>query len=84
MDRPDVSPIVYTQPVECSSRRQRLLQNATLVDATWPSRARAPSLIEDGIIRDVTAESSSLTGDRQVIDLRGRTVVPGLIDAPSM
>ncbi|HEX4064651.1 MAG TPA: amidohydrolase family protein [Acidobacteriaceae bacterium] len=62
---------------------QILLQNATLVDAVAPEPREGHLLIEDGLIRDLNATSSSpLRGqDRQVIDVRGRTVLPGLIDS---
>jgi len=58
---------------------QTLLLNATIVDATDPEPRTGSILIEDGIIRDLDAKSSS-AGDCQVIDVKGKTVMPGLID----
>jgi imidazolonepropionase-like amidohydrolase len=62
---------------------QVLLQNATLVDAEWPEPRHGDLLIEDGLVRDISAspKTSSLAPDCQTIDLRGRTVLPGLIDS---
>lgn len=61
---------------------QILLQNATLVDATWPEPRHGDVLVEDGLIRDTDASlRTSLGPDCQTIDLRGRTVLPGLIDS---
>lgn len=57
---------------------QTLLRNALLVDATAPEPRPGHLLIEDGIIRDLDARSSA--PDAAVIDLEGRTVLPGLID----
>lgn len=58
---------------------QILLRNATLVDAAWPERREGNLLIEDGLIRDLNA--TSFSPECQVIDLHGRTVLPGLIDS---
>jgi imidazolonepropionase-like amidohydrolase len=58
---------------------QILLQNATLVDAAAPEPRDGHLLVEDGIIRDLNA--TSFSSDCQVIDVRGRTVIPGLIDS---
>jgi imidazolonepropionase-like amidohydrolase len=58
---------------------QTLLTNATLVDATTPEPRPGHILIENGLIRDLNAKPSSDPGG-QVIDVRGRTVIPGLID----
>ncbi|MGA7523205.1 MAG: amidohydrolase family protein [Acidobacteriaceae bacterium] len=57
---------------------QTLLRNAILVDATAPEPRPGHLLIEDGIIRDLDARLPSADG--AVIDLEGRTVLPGLID----
>ena len=56
---------------------QILLSNATIVEAS--GRRDGHVLVEDGIIRDVEARPIAAT-DRQVIDLHGRTLMPGLID----
>ncbi len=57
---------------------QTLLRNALLVDATAPEPRPGNLLIEDGIIRDLDARAP--VPDCAVIDLEGRTVLPGLID----
>lgn len=58
---------------------QILLRNAMIVDATAPEPRAGNILIEDGVIRDVNAGTPS--GDCEVIDVGGRTVMPGLIDS---
>jgi imidazolonepropionase-like amidohydrolase len=58
---------------------QILLQNATLVDAAWAEPREGNLLVEDGRIRELNA--TSFSGDCRVIDVRGRTVLPGLIDS---
>ncbi|QNI30283.1 amidohydrolase family protein [Alloacidobacterium dinghuense] len=58
---------------------QTLLLNATIIDSTAPEPRSGNILIEDGIIRDPEARSS-FAKDCQVIDVKGRTVMPGLID----
>jgi imidazolonepropionase-like amidohydrolase len=62
---------------------QILLQNATLIDAAWPEPRHGSLLVEDGLIRDIDSspQASALKPDRQIIDLRGRAVIPGLIDS---
>jgi len=57
---------------------QTLLRNALLVDATTPEARPGHLLIEDGIIRDLNAPDPG--PGAAVIDLEGRTVLPGLID----
>jgi imidazolonepropionase-like amidohydrolase len=57
---------------------QTLLRNAMIVDATMPEARPGNVLIEDGVIRDVNAKTP--TGDCAVIDVEGRTLMPGLID----
>ncbi len=57
---------------------QMLLRNARIVDATAAEPRAGNVLIEDGVIRDVNARTA--TGDCEVIDVAGRTVMPGLID----
>ena len=58
---------------------QTLLANATIVDATAPEPRTGNILVEDGLIRDLDAQPASAP-NREVIDVRGRTVLPGLID----
>jgi imidazolonepropionase-like amidohydrolase len=57
---------------------QILLTNALVVDAIAASPRIANVLVE-GVIREVDARPIG-GADRQVIDLRGRTPIPGLID----
>ncbi|HEX4008042.1 MAG TPA: amidohydrolase family protein [Acidobacteriaceae bacterium] len=59
---------------------QTLLVNATIVDATAPEPRTGNLLVEDGLIRDLNAKPASAP-NREVIDVRGRTVIPGLIDS---
>ena len=56
-----------------------LLLNATIVDCTHPEPRFGNILIEDGLIREI-APKTSPSMDSQVIDVKGRTVIPGLID----
>lgn len=57
-----------------------VLENATIVDATEPQpRERMSIVVEGNVIREVTAEPVR-SGEGRRIDLRGRTVLPGLID----
>lgn len=58
---------------------QILFTNAQIVDATVAEPREGHVLIEDGIIRDLAARPIAAP-DRLVIDLRGRTLMPGLID----
>ena len=56
-----------------------LLKNAHIVDGTAPERSdRVNVLIENGVVRDV-GKTVSATSDN-VIDVAGRTLMPGLID----
>ncbi|HEX3663169.1 MAG TPA: amidohydrolase family protein [Acidobacteriaceae bacterium] len=57
---------------------QTLLRNALLVDATAPEPRPGHLLIEDGILRDLDARAAD--PGAAIIDLEGRTVLPGLID----
>ena len=57
-----------------------IIQNGRLID---PSRQRdepADLSIEDGRIRDVAAPGTLTPRDAEVIDAKGKWVVPGLID----
>jgi len=58
---------------------QTLFLNASMVDATASTPRLGNVLIEDGIIRDTQAKDGP-GQDRQVIDLHGKTLMPGLID----
>jgi len=58
---------------------QTLLTNAHLIDATMPEPRPGHVLVEDGVIRDLDARPVPGT-DRQMIDLKGLTLMPGLID----
>ena len=58
---------------------QILLTNAQIVDATLPEPVAGHVLIEDGIIKDIEARPRAAAG-RMMIDLKGRTLMPGLID----
>jgi imidazolonepropionase-like amidohydrolase len=58
---------------------QVLFTNARIVDATGAAPREGHVLVEDGTIRDVTARPVAAP-DRLVLDLRGRTLMPGLID----
>jgi len=58
---------------------QSLLRNALLVDATFPEPRLGNVLVEDGVIRDLEARTPS-SPDCRILDVRGRTVLPGLID----
>ncbi|WP_144182594.1 metal-dependent hydrolase family protein [Elioraea rosea] len=58
-----------------------LLKNARIVDGSAPAPSDPVSiLIEGGTIREVGANVASLSGG-DVLDLGGRTLMPGLIDA---
>jgi imidazolonepropionase-like amidohydrolase len=58
---------------------QTLFLNASIVDATASTPRLGNVLIEDGIIRDLKAKAG-LGENRQVIDLYGKTLMPGMID----
>ncbi|CAH2600494.1 Amidohydrolase family protein [Rhodovastum atsumiense] len=58
---------------------QILFKNARIVDATQPEPREGHVLVEDGVIRDLAARPVA-AADRMVMDLRGRTLMPGLID----
>ena len=58
---------------------QILFLNAAVTDATRAEPRMGNVLVEDGVIRDVEARPGG-AGDREVIDLRGRTLMPGLVD----
>jgi imidazolonepropionase-like amidohydrolase len=57
-----------------------LFTNASIVDGSAPERGEPMQVrVEDGIIREVG--KSVPAGTAEVVDLRGRTLMPGLIDA---
>ena len=58
---------------------QVLLSNARIVDAEHAEPREGHVLVEDGVIRDLDARPIAAP-DRTVLDLRGRTLMPGLID----
>lgn len=58
---------------------QILFKNARIVDATLAEPREGHVLVEDGVIRDLAARPVAVA-DRLVIDLKGRTLMPGLID----
>lgn len=59
---------------------QTLFLNAAITDATRAEPRMGHVLVEDGVIRDVEARTGQADG-REVIDLRGRTLMPGLVDS---
>jgi imidazolonepropionase-like amidohydrolase len=58
---------------------QILFTNATIMDATRQAPEPGHVLVEDGVIRDLAARPVAAP-DRLVLDLKGRTLMPGLID----
>ncbi|MBR3246225.1 MAG: amidohydrolase family protein [Parasporobacterium sp.] len=57
------------------------LKNATLIDGSGKEPVKGITiLIEKGMIREVGSELA-VSKDLDVIDLKGKTVIPGLIDA---
>jgi imidazolonepropionase-like amidohydrolase len=58
---------------------QILFANALIADATRADPVEGHVLVEDGIIRDLAARPVAAP-DRLVLDLKGRTLIPGLID----
>jgi imidazolonepropionase-like amidohydrolase len=58
-----------------------LFKNARVFDGTNPECHEGMHvLLSDGLIREVSAQSIKASGAR-VIDVGGRTLMPGLIDA---
>jgi imidazolonepropionase-like amidohydrolase len=58
---------------------QTLLLNARILEPSAADYTEGHVLIEDGIIKDLAARPLAAP-DRTTIDLRGRTLMPGLID----
>jgi imidazolonepropionase-like amidohydrolase len=57
-----------------------IFTNTTIVPCTGVEPIEGSVVVEDGVIREVTAGGAGgVTGD--VVDCRGRTLMPGLIDA---
>ncbi len=64
-----------------SAPPQLLLRNARIFDGTSADCAEGMSvLVADGLIREISAQPIKAP-DAQVIDVGGRTLMPGLIDA---
>jgi imidazolonepropionase-like amidohydrolase len=55
------------------------LKNATIIDCSNRGPRSGNVLIEDGLIRDTEAKTS-LAKNCEVIDVKGKTLIPGLID----
>jgi imidazolonepropionase-like amidohydrolase len=63
-------------------RGRTWLTNARLFDATGaPVRDGAAVLIEEGVIARVGSASDAVPEGAEVVDLGGRTLMPGLVDA---
>ncbi len=62
-----------------STPKQILFANARIIDATRAEPLEGNVLVEDGTIRDLAARPVA-SADRLVVDLKGRTLMPGLID----
>jgi imidazolonepropionase-like amidohydrolase len=61
---------------------QTWLANARLFDGTGaPARERVALLVEDGRVAAIAEAGEPAPESARVIDLRGRTLMPGLIDA---
>ncbi len=59
------------------------LHNGWILNPESPDASSKSLLIQDGIIREMDLERTDLSGlsSKNVIDLNGRTVLPGLIDS---
>ena len=58
---------------------QTLFLHAAIADGSSPEPRHGNVLVEDGVIRDVDAAAGAAE-NREVIDLAGKTLMPGLID----
>ncbi|HTN12707.1 MAG TPA: amidohydrolase family protein [Acetobacteraceae bacterium] len=58
---------------------QILFANARIQDSTMAGPVEGHVLVEDGVIKDLAARHVA-AADRVVLDLKGRTLMPGLID----
>lgn len=70
---------MHPQDNRTAHRMQTLFLNASIVDATVSTPRSGNVLVEDGIIRDTEAKAG-LAENRQVVNLQGKTLMPGLID----
>lgn len=70
---------VMLTPTGGSDTVQTLLANAAILDCATGERTEGHVLIEDGVVRDLAARPVA-AADRAMFDLRGRTLIPGLID----
>jgi imidazolonepropionase-like amidohydrolase len=57
-----------------------IFRNASLLDGTSDHAVPGHVLVEDGLIKEVS-DRPIASGTARVLDLRGRTLMPGLIDA---
>ncbi|HEV7263727.1 MAG TPA: amidohydrolase family protein [Falsiroseomonas sp.] len=57
-----------------------LFENARILDGTAEGAVEGHVLVEDGLIKEVSDRPITASGARR-LDLRGRTLMPGLIDA---
>jgi len=59
----------------------RVLRGATLIDRTGAAHARdATIVLRDGRIEAVTTGAGSWPAGTDVLDVTGKTILPGLID----
>src|SRR5882724_4442698 len=64
-----------------ASMTTTLFKNCTILDATRAEpRPGSAVLVEDGEIREVADRAFKMAADR-IVDVGGRTLMPGLIDA---
>jgi imidazolonepropionase-like amidohydrolase len=69
------------EAVSGMKRTRRVLRNATVIDGTGAAPRRDAVIVIDGDrIADVTAGRGAVTDGDEVLDLEGRTCLPGLID----
>ena len=55
------------------------LRNANLLDGERPAQPGVTVVIEDDRIVSVSSEGNSVRNDDRVVDLRGRTLMPGMV-----
>jgi imidazolonepropionase-like amidohydrolase len=58
-----------------------VLVNAAVLDPMPPSWSRAEVMVQDGRVVEVGAATTVRAGDATAPDVRGMTVLPGLVDA---
>ena len=61
--------------------KRKLYQNGTILTMGHPAQASSV-LVEDGVIRALDADRAGLA-DVEIVDLRGRTMLPAFLDAHS-